>query len=147
MHDVRGAAWSPAYDKAVAVASLAYFGISEADARPSEPHPDEIKDDNGTPWRFSDSAFVAYDTVLTAWHDWQTTMRGMEEDIAAVGEIAFWSKLGVDVTDGHGAPLQCLPRFERQLYAALKGLLPGARFTPEGTGRRASQSVDDWAAA
>lgn len=147
MHDVRGGSWQPAYDEAVAKASLAYFGVSEGEARPSEPYPDQIEGYDASSCRSGGEAAMTYAAVLTAWENWQATLFELHAEIDRHGPQVFWARLGIDVTDGRGGLLRCLPRFERQLYAAVKGLLPGARFTPEGMGRKAAQSVEDWAAA
>jgi hypothetical protein len=146
--DRRGFAWSARYDAMCATASLSLFGITEADVRPREPHPDDVDDPTRTAFMpMSDEAFAAYDQRLGAWFTWNQKVAEYETAVVRVGIVRYWHDRGFDVSDGHGEPLRCLDRFSRQLYAATKGLLPGATLTLDGSGKRAAQTIEDWAAA
>jgi hypothetical protein len=48
---------------------------------------------------------------------------------------AFWEGIGWDISDGQGGELNCAHLFARQIIAVEGGLIEGARFTPDGTGR------------
>lgn len=147
MLQVSGAAWSPQFEAKCDETSLALFGVTHSDVCPKEPHPDDVED-KGPASRYimSDEAFSSYATLVDRWYDWQAVMAGYEEAVENRGRISFFAGYGYDVTDGQGAELRCLPYFDRQLYVAHKGLLPGAKVTLDGTGRRAAQSVEEWGA-
>lgn len=147
MLDIRGAAWTPAFEQACDRASLALFGITEKDTRPPEPHPDQTPDPSGSFVRMSDDAYDAYGAALDKWHEWDAVMRRFEQLRDQHGQTRFWTQYQYDVTNGEGEVLRCLPHFERQLYVAHKGLLPGARFTPDGGGRRAAPTAEEWGEA
>ena len=143
----RGVLWSAAFEDKCDAVSLSLFGVKRSDTEPAEPHPDRIKDPNGSAFRFSNQAFDAYNRALAAWYHWQEVMAGMEAEIDELGAVRFWARNAFDVTDGYGDELRCLPLFSRQMYAAVKELLPSAKLTLNGSGGRAAQSTDDWGAA
>jgi hypothetical protein len=47
----------------------------------------------------------------------------------------FWTALGWDITDGRGRELNCAHWFARQIIVCESGLVDGAVFTPDGTGK------------
>jgi len=61
--------------------------------------------------------------------------------------IDFWRDTGFDVQDAQGLILRCLHRFERQLLAVGDELIPSAKLTPDGSGKRGSADVDAWGSA
>ncbi len=148
MLDVRGAAWALAFEAKCDEASLALFGITQVDTCPKEPHPDDIEDKSAiSRFSMSDEAFSTYSAAIDRWYDWQTVIAEFERDTSERGLISYFASIGYDVTDGRGSELRCLPYFSRQLYVAHKGLLPGAKVTLDGSGKRAAQSVEEWGAA
>lgn len=56
--------------------------------------------------------------------DWETHFAFLEWEYEEEG--AFWNAFGVDVTDGEGSELACLPFFGRQLVCGLKQIHPRA---------------------
>ena len=149
MLDTPGIGWSQAFEVKCDEVSLALFGITAADTQPAEPYPDSFDQDTGLLSRlwFSDDALSTYNTALSAWYDWQAVIGGFEAEVEELGARTYWARNGFDVTDGVYDSLRCLPYFSRQLYAASKSLLPGARLTLDGSGRRAPQAVEDWEAS
>lgn len=146
--DQPGGAWAASFAEQCNRLSLSLFGITEADTRPAEPHPDSFgNDDRASQYYFSDEAFASYDAALSAWYQWQEVMSGFEQEEQELGPERYWKRHGIDVTGEDGRPIRCLPYIERQMFAAVKGLLPGAKLTLDGSGKRASQSVEEWGAA
>lgn len=140
--------WQVAFTQRCDEVSLALFGVDQSATRPREPMPDKFDRDPRSPHLgFDDAAFNAYGSALSAHHKWQATMEEFEREIAEVGRRSYWRARGFDVTDESGAVLKCLRLFERQLFAAVYGLLPNARVTLNGSGKKAPASVADWAAA
>lgn len=127
--------------------SLSLFGITDADTRPAEPHPDQVESKGANRHRMGSEAFARYNVMLDAWHDWQTIMDAYEVDLEELGAIRLFGRLGYDVTADTGGELRCLEFIHRPLYIAIKELLPGARVSIDGTGKRAPQSVEEWGAA
>ena len=148
MIENRSIEWSPIFKEKCDAASLALFGVTEDQTRPPEPHPDDIKDEGPMAWyRFGDDAFATYGAKLNAWYQFMSCTSGFDQEVSERGAVAYWRRRGYDVTDGYGEELRCLPRFQRQLYIALHGLLPGARVTLDGTGKRPPQSAEEWGAS
>lgn len=148
MLDQPGGAWTAAFQERCNHLSLSMFGVTEADTKPAEPHPDSFgKDEQYSRYFFSKEAFASYNAALEAWYDWQHVMGVFEGEIKELGSERYWRRYGLDVTTEDGSLLRCLPFIERQLFAAIKGVLPGAKVTWDGTGRRGSQSVEEWGAA
>lgn len=148
MLDRPGVTWTPAFEQRRDAISLALFGITEADTRPVEPHPDQIEDNGpAARWRMSDDALAAYNIALDRWHEWQRKMTVFDRAIKDRGIVSCFARLGYDVTDDVGDPLRCMQYFARQLYVAHMGLLPGAKVTLSGSGKRVAQSAEDWGAA
>ncbi len=144
----RSVEWQSSFDAKCDETSLALFGITKADTEPAEPHPDDVKDEGPMArFRFSEAAFATYNEALDRYYDFQSVMGVYEADANEIGRVSYWGKRGYDVSDGYMTELRCLSRFDRQLYVATMGILPGAKVTPYGGGRRAAQSVDEWAAA
>lgn len=149
MLSTRGAEWQPAFEAKCKDTSLALFGITKADTQPVEPHPDTFDLNTGPASRiwFSHEALTRYDAALSAWSAWQKVMEKLDSGIAELGARRFWAKNGIDIMNNDYEPLRCLPYFSRQLYVAMKSLLPGARLSLDGSGKRAPQSTEDWGAA
>ncbi len=149
MFDSRGALWSKNIEEKCDAASLAIFGITKADTEPPEPHPDSFEGTRSAAHRytFSEKASESYFLALDAWHEFKEAMRDYEEGIQQVGVVAYWRSRGYDLTDRYRDELRCVPYFHRQLYVAVRGLLPGAQVTTDGSGQRAPQSVEQWEAA
>lgn len=145
MLDQPGGAWTAAFQERCNQLSLSMFGVIEADTKPAEPHPDDFGENSRH--SFSDTSFASYNTALQAWYDWQQVIGAFQRDIEELGSERYWRRYGLDVTTEDGSLLRCLPLIERQLFAAIKGVLPGAKVTWDGTGRRGSQSVEEWGAA
>lgn len=146
--DAPGGAWAATFEERSNEASLALFGVTDGDTRLPEPHPDSFgNDDRYSRYFFTAEAFASYNAALEAWYDWQQVMEGFEGEVREAGSDRYWRRYGFDVTDENGEVLRCLPQFERQMYAAMKGILPGARITLDGSGRRRSQSAEEWGTA
>lgn len=140
--------WSAEFEARLDNVSLALFGITPKDARPVEPHPDSFDDGRASPFlSFSGEAFDAYNTALDAWYDWQEVLAGYEREVRRFGPTRFWGRHGIDVTDGYGLELDSVQFISLPMYVATKELLPGARLTLDGSGRRAAQSAEEWGAA
>jgi hypothetical protein len=140
--------WTAAFEAKCDAASLAVFGITQTDTRPREPHPDDVPDNTPTARFFmGDAAFADYNHKLGAWYHLTGCIGHYEEDVGEAGACAYWRGRGYDVGDEFGEELACFRHLSRQMYVAANGLLPGAKVTLDGSGHRAPQSVDDWAAA
>lgn len=56
---------------------------------------------------------------------------------------AFWEAIGWDISDGEGAEHPNVHYFARQIIAAVRGLMPEAKFCPAGDGKAAFDSWGD----
>ena len=146
--DEPGGAWAVKFEERCDQISLALFGVTKRETDPPEPHPDGFgQEDRHSRFFFSEQAFSSYNAALAAWYDWQEVIVAFEGELEQLGSERYWKRLGYDVTDENGGVLRCLPYLERQMYAAVHGVLPGARVTLDGTGKRAPQSTEEWGAA
>lgn len=147
-----GAEWLPENDdlqQRIDTASIALFGITEGDTFRETP---------------SYLYFVGDREVITdEVHDRCTNLLNAAQIEYAKWELSFvilyreedddsqqfWRVLGFDVFDSAGEQLACLHSFSRQMISVARELVPGAKFTPDGTGVRARHNVStaDWAAA
>lgn len=140
-----GITWTPAFESKRDATSLALFGITDADTRPIEPHPDDYHDARALAADLK--ARAKYDAALAAWGDWQIKMGRLDAGIRQLGVATAFARLGYDVTDEDGAVLNCFQYFARQLYVAHMGLLPAAKVTLNGSGKRAAPTAEEWGAA
>lgn len=157
---MRGANWREDDPERVALTdrvSVSLFGITEADTVRPEP---QIEDyltpkDRATVARYWSQSLSSYRYALDAmdkgqseWLAWEDNFRILyDADIADDDIDVFWRLLGIDTTKDDGEELACLHSFSRQLIVAARGLLPGAIFTPDGSGTRASPDADTWGKA
>lgn len=154
-----GAGWREDDPKRVALidrVSVSLFGITQGDTERVPPAYDDFltEDDRlalkhlallGTGNRFR-YAEAPYDQAVAEHDEWEANFDVLYDD-ADPDDGEFWRILGVDVTDGSGEDLHCLHNFSRQLIVSAKGLLPGALFTPDGSGKRGSPDAHAWGAA
>lgn len=150
MAQVPGADWRPDFEAKCAAASLPLFGITVDDTKPPEPHPDSFGNTGRlSSFVFEDKAFASYNAALGAWHSWMASFEYIEADIKGLGAVRYWMRRGIDISAEYtgGDALKCYPHFERQMIVSVHELLPGVRFTPDASGKRPAQSVEEWGAA
>lgn len=136
-----GKSWSAEFQPRVDAASVALFGLTAADTWPVAPSQHEHYKG-----RSLDEA--SWQVAVDAYHELDADLVVPEADRTPYDQlIAWWWEAGVIVTDDAHVPLRCLSFFERQLNAALFGLLPNARLTLDGTGCAGPQPADAWGAA
>lgn len=146
--DAPGGAWAATFEERFNQLSLSLFGVTQADTNLADPHPDTfVGDERSERYIFSRTAMASYGAALAAWEDWQKVMLTFEREEREMGSERYWMRHGLDVTDGCGMPIRCLPYIERQMFAAVKRVLPGAKLSLDGSGKRASQSPEEWGAA
>lgn len=150
MMDIRGVEWRADFERKVDAASIALFGITRADTIPPEPHPDQYSDGTRlSQYMFKKEDASRYEQALEAWHQWQDRFKLHDQLVAASNEpgVSMTAIGNVDVTGADGRPLRCLKYFSRQLFVVAEGYMPKARFTPDGTSARATQTPEEWGAA
>lgn len=136
-----GKSWAPDFQKTVDEASVALFGLTDADTYPAPPH-----DKDFYKGRTVDTA--AYNAAIDDFEELQADLWVPDADKASYDElIEWWLEQGVYVCGDDQVPLRCLSFIGRQMNAALFELLPNARLTLDGSGRAGSQSSEAWGAA
>lgn len=136
-----GKGWSREFEERADQVSIALFGVTKADTQLPAPSPDDFY-----PQGAKSIDAQAYDAAAAAW-----LQRELNLAVPAAPDFAddqlddwwYWER-DVDATDADGNLLRCLPYIDRQLNAAIGQLLPGAVFTPDGSGTRATASVEAW---
>lgn len=155
-----GAGWREDDPERVALVdrvSVSLFGITEGDTERPEPRIEDGLDARQLAdyerlgpqivrnWREVDAA---YQRRVEEWHAWESNFEVLyDENLADEDRERFWQVLGVDVDDAEGNELASLHSFSRQLIVVARGLLPGAKLTPDGTGQRASPDAETWGRA
>lgn len=120
--------------------SLRLFGITESDTDFDGFPDDECTDEE---WEEAERREAEWNLHF-AFTDW---------DYASVEPL--WLAAGWDVTDGNGNELKSVDKFNCQIMAVLKNLIPHAKFYPAGNGpaRRhlsdtdAAAQAEDWGEA
>ncbi|MEG3144232.1 hypothetical protein U1839_06155 [Sphingomonas sp. RT2P30] len=130
--------WSPGYENRCDAASIAVFGITEAETKPQCPTREN--------YDYDDKTIASFEEALAAWEDWERTIRSYEYEIEGDGARAYWGSRNVDVANGCGATLRCFSRFKRQLFVATNHLLPRATIFADANGKPPPQSAEAWGA-
>jgi hypothetical protein len=149
MMDIRGIEWRADFEATCDAASIALFGITRADTIRPEPHPDQFGGNRGLArYHFGGKDLADYSAVMEAWFQWEADTavptRAKDDELDV---FEFWEVLGIDVMSDDSPVLRCLHCFERQMFIALKGLMPEAKLTWDGSGSRAAQDAESWGAS
>jgi hypothetical protein len=137
--------------------SVSLFGITEGDTERPEPRLEDGLDPQQRAdyerfgpqmvrgWQEVDAD---YDRRMSEWHAWEANFDVLyDEGLADEDRETFWRVLGIDIHDHDGNELACLHSFSRQLIVVARGLLPGAKLSPDGSGTRASPDAETWGRA
>lgn len=136
-----GKSWAADFSAKVDEVSIALFGITAAETEPAPPASDNF---------YNGSTFdqAAWSAAHDEREDLLADLWVPDADRASYDElIDWWAEEGVLICDENDVPLRCLSFFGRQLNAALYELVPGAKLTIDGTGKRSTQSADAWGAS